>query len=248
MVDRAYKLADWQARKADYCAGAKSRPKGDYLQRIDAENCVDGYVYRGVRHRELQRRHQRVALTDGEQHRVTAAVANGGTVFAPQLAKAVMSPTGQVLRTFEPRPVRQLPADPSTLAFIRDALADVTGPEGTAGGAYAGFPFDTLKVAGKTGTAQVEGHQDTSWFASYAPANDPQYVVAGMVTEAGQGAMVSAPMTRAIWDGIYGLEGHPAALPGGRPPDLPRWRRTGASYRRAPVPRRDGRAVMGRAS
>src|SRR5664280_1154900 len=74
MVDRAYKLADWQARKADYCAGAKSRPKGDYLQRIDAEDCVDGYVYRGVRHRELQRRHQRVALTDGEQHRVTAAV------------------------------------------------------------------------------------------------------------------------------------------------------------------------------
>jgi len=221
MVDRAYKLADWQARKADYCAGAKSRPKGDYLQRIDAENCVDGYVYRGG-DAVLFAIGQGDALVTPLQLAVAyAAVANGGTVFAPQLAKAVMSPTGQVLRTFEPRPVRQLPADPSTLAFIRDALADVTGPEGTAGGAYAGFPFDTLKVAGKTGTAQVEGHQDTSWFASYAPANDPQYVVAGMVTEAGQGAMVSAPMTRAIWDGIYGLEGHPAALPGGRPPDLP---------------------------
>jgi penicillin-binding protein 2 len=218
MVDRAYKLADWNARKADYCAGAQTRPKGSYQQRIDAENCADGYVYRGG-DAVLFAVGQGDALVTPLQLAVGyATVANGGTVYAPQVAKAVISATGQVVSEFPARPVRQVPVDPATLAYIRAALADVTGPEGTAGGAYSGFPFETLKVAGKTGTAEVQGHQDTSWFASYAPANDPQYVVVGMVAEAGQGALTSAPMTREIWDGIYGLEGHPAMAPGGRLP------------------------------
>jgi penicillin-binding protein 2 len=48
-----------------------------------------------------------------------------------------------------------------------------------------------------------------------------------MIPDSGFGADVSAPAVRKIWDGIYGLEGHGAALPGGRLPGLPKVTRGG---------------------
>jgi penicillin-binding protein 2 len=78
-------------------------------------------------------------------------------------------------------------------------------------------------VAGKTGTAQVAGNLATSVFASFAPCGNPKYVVVVMIPDSGYGADVSAPAVRQIWDSIYGLEGHKAALPGGalpRPPHV----------------------------
>ena len=66
-------------------------------------------------------------------------------------------------------------------------------------------------------------------FASYAPASHPQYVVVVMVPKSGEGADVSAPCARQIWDSIYGLEGHHAVFPGGQAPhQLPRMSANGA--------------------
>ena len=76
-------------------------------------------------------------------------------------------------------------------------------------------------VAGKTGTAQAYGAKSTSVFASFAPCNDPKYVVIMMIPDSGYGADVSGPAVKQIWDDIYGLQGQKAALPGGRLPGLP---------------------------
>jgi penicillin-binding protein 2 len=82
-------------------------------------------------------------------------------------------------------------------------------------------------VAGKTGTAEVTGKQDTAWFASFAPANNPEFVVVTMVEQAGTGGSTAAPITREVYEGIYGI-GRPAALPGGHLPKvLPRVRPDG---------------------
>jgi penicillin-binding protein 2 len=89
---------------------------------------------------------------------------------------------------------------------------------GTAAGAFAGFPLNKVPVAAKTGTAEVFGGQATSVFASFAPANDPKYVVVVMVPKSGEGADVSAPCARQIYDDIYGLEGHHGVFPAGQPP------------------------------
>jgi penicillin-binding protein 2 len=45
ITDRAYKQANWDLMKDDYCKGAKRRPVGSYLQQIDAEACTDGWRY-----------------------------------------------------------------------------------------------------------------------------------------------------------------------------------------------------------
>jgi penicillin-binding protein 2 len=76
-------------------------------------------------------------------------------------------------------------------------------------------------VAGKTGTAQIEGAVATSVFASFAPCDNPKLVVVVMVPDSGYGADVAAPAVRQIWDGIFGLEGQKAALPGGNLPPIP---------------------------
>ena len=56
-----------------------------------------------------------------------------------------------------------------------------------------------------------------------------KYVVLVMVPDSGYGADVAAPAVRQIWDGIYGLEGHKAAVPGGQVPSaLPQITSTGA--------------------
>ena len=79
-----------------------------------------------------------------------------------------------------------------------------------------------MLVGGKTGTAEVFGKQDTSWFASWAPADSTaQYVVVAMIEQAGLGAQAAAPVTRAIWAGIYGLNGKKAVFPNGPPAGVP---------------------------
>ena len=76
-----------------------------------------------------------------------------------------------------------------------------------------------MLVGGKTGTAEVFGKQDTSWFASWAPADrKARYVVVAMIEQAGLGAQAAAPVARAIYEGIYGLTGKPAAFPAGAAP------------------------------
>jgi penicillin-binding protein 2 len=76
-------------------------------------------------------------------------------------------------------------------------------------------------VAGKTGTAEIMGKKATSVFASFAPCNNPKLVVVVMLPNSGFGADAAAPAVRQIWDGIYGLEKHKAAMPGGNLPALP---------------------------
>ena len=145
----------------------------------------------------------------------------GGLIRAATLpvGEALISPTGKVAARINPPVVRHLPVSSRTLAYMRDALAGVV-TQGTAAGAFAGFPLNQVCVAGKTGTAQIMGRKATSVFASFAPCQDPKLVVVVMLPDSGFGADAAAPAVRKIWDGIYGLEGSKAALPGGRLPAL----------------------------
>ena len=131
---------------------------------------------------------------------------------------------GKVVTEFAPVKTGTLPVDPATLDYIRSAMMEVTGPDGTAKGAYASFPRGEIPVGGKTGTAEVAGKFDTSWFASFTEKpGAPRYVVVGMVTQAGTGGTVAAPMTRDIYSALYGL-GRPAVAPvagGALPTTLP---------------------------
>ena len=143
--------------------------------------------------------------------------ANGGTLYSPRIGEALVSPSGTVVQRIDPPVTRHLPVAGATLAYIRDALVGVV-TQGTAAGAFSGFPLSKVCVAGKTGTAEVFNSSVTSVFASFAPCDHPKYVVVVMIPDSNYGADVAAPAVRQIWDDIYGLEGHKATFPGGTVP------------------------------
>jgi penicillin-binding protein 2 len=93
---------------------------------------------------------------------------------------------------------------------LRDA---VMSEDGTAYEPFLGFPFDQVTVAGKTGTAEVFGKQDTAWFTALVPAENPQYVITVAVEQGDTGARTAAPIARKIIEYLYCLPGHPDVPP-----------------------------------
>jgi penicillin-binding protein 2 len=131
-----------------------------------------------------------------------------GTLYTPSLAKQVLSPgSTKVLRNLQPNVAAKLSIKPEYRAAIIAGMEGVLQPGGTAALAFDGY---TGQAAGKTGTAQVNGKEDTSVFVGMtnpdpAPGtNPPQYVVAVFVEQAGFGSSVAAPIARRIMEGLNG--------------------------------------------
>jgi penicillin-binding protein 2 len=206
---------------------------GTYVQQIEWDDCRSGNVWTPGQSVIASIGQGYVSVTPLQLANAYAALANGGTLYSPRIGEELVSPTGQVDRKITPPVIGHLPASKATLAYIRSALAGVV-TSGTAAGAFGGFPQGQVCVAGKTGTAQVAGNLATSVFASFAPCGHPKYIVVVMIPDSGYGADVSAPAVRQIWDSIYGLEGHKAALPGGALPKPPRVDQAGQIVARQP--------------
>ncbi len=138
--------------------------------------------------------------------RMIAAVGNGGTLYRPYVIERI-GPAGEVIpeQVTRPEAVGTLPISTGHLTAIQKALLGVTTrPIGTAPHRFAGL---SIPVAGKTGTAEVGGPETVphSWFAAYAPADDPEIAIAVIVENAGEGSTVAAPLTRQVIEAYYGL-------------------------------------------
>jgi penicillin-binding protein 2 len=207
----------------DWCKNGNQN--GSYVQQIEWDDCYYGNVWEPGQAIIASIGQGYVGVTPLQLANGYAALANGGTLYSPRIGEALISPSGKVVQRINPPVIGHLPASSTTLAYIRNALQGVI-TSGTAAGTFAGFPLSKVCVAGKTGTAQVFGRNSTSNFASFAPCDDPKYVVVMMIPDAGYGADASGPAVRQIWDALYGLEGQKAALPNGLP-SLPRMNTSG---------------------
>lgn len=137
-----------------------------------------------------------------------SAIANGGRLCEPRLAQQIQTPglAPKIVKKIPTDCHRRLPYTQAQIDYVRNALATVPLPGGTAYYAFRGFPLSNIPVAGKTGTAQNGIKQDTSWFAAMVPANAPKYVVVAMVEQGGHGSTTAAPIVRSVIEGIYGLQ------------------------------------------
>jgi penicillin-binding protein 2 len=205
----------WKQYKHYWCKHGNAN--GSYVQQIAYDDCRTGYQWTPGQAAIAAIGQGYVTVTPLQLARAYAAIANGGTLYSPRVGAALLSPAGKVVQRITPPVVGHLRLPHWWLSYLTNALQGVvTG--GTAGVAFHGFPLNKVPIAAKTGTAEIFGGQATSVFASYAPANDPKYVVVVMVPKSGEGADVSAPCARQIWDSIYGLEGHKAVFPDGQAP------------------------------
>jgi len=123
-----------------------------------------------------------------------ASIANGGRVVTPTIARRILDPSGRPLLSFAKRgPNRTTDLSPEVLSVLRDGLiAAANGADGTSSAVFGGLPA-SVRVAGKTGTAENETGVDHSWYVGYAPVEAPTIVVAVVVEQGGQGANAAAP-------------------------------------------------------
>jgi penicillin-binding protein 2 len=144
--------------------------------------------------------------------RTMAAVANGGALLRPQVIYRIGDEV--VLQREE---MGQLPVSAEHLADIKEGLLGAgTLPHGTAYRAMQGLPFD---VAGKTGTSETGETDPHAWFVGYAPAGDPEIVIAVMIEHGGEGPTIAAPLFRRLAEAYFGIE--PAETPTPEPTPTP---------------------------
>ncbi len=147
-----------------------------------------------------------VAVTPLQLANAYATFANGGTVWTPQIALKTTDQQGKVLQQLAPLAKGHVDIQPLWRDAMLAGFEGVTSAgDGTAHNAFTGFPLNQYPVAGKTGTAQVQGRDPTSLFVSFAPATSPQFVVEAVMEESGYGADAAAPVVRRIYDGLFNL-------------------------------------------
>lgn len=149
------------------------------------------------------------------------AIGTEGKVVKPFLVKRILSPNGEVLKEEQPQVVRDLsqpvgdsPAliDKAHFAPVKEGLRlVVNGPRGTA---RSKVRLDGVEIAGKTGTAQVRGFSAAEifakcenrpihmrhhgWFVGYAPADNPEIVVAVIAEHSCSGSGGAGTLVRSI--------------------------------------------------
>lgn len=153
------------------------------------------------------------------------AVANGGTLYQPQLVYQITDAEGYLQRDFIPKVIRQLPVAPEDMETVQQGLwSVVNGARGTAPASR----IEGIEVAGKTGTAEycdVIPKEDNpeeydcrrdekdnlpthAWYVGYAPFENPEIAVVAFVYNGGEGSATTVPIVHDILN-AYFTEIHP---------------------------------------
>jgi penicillin-binding protein 2 len=138
-----------------------------------------------------------------------AALANGGTLYQPQVVRSIETSDGTVVQDFPPRVRRLIEPNQEHLAWVKDALEGVvTEKEGTANKERS----RDVDMAGKTGTAQVSHvtprgvdpgkiwyfNRDHAWFSGYAPSRSPEIAIVVLVEHGGGGGKNAVPIAMRV--------------------------------------------------
>lgn len=144
-----------------------------------------------------------VRVTPLQVAMIAAGIANNGLVMTPYLVDKVIGPDLQSISTTAPQPFSQA-ISPQIAATLTSMMVSVV-EHGT--GIPAQIPG--IAVAGKTGTAeQGNGKPPDAWFASFAPADNPQVAVAVVVEDGGRlgneayGSRLAAPIAKAVMEAV----------------------------------------------
>jgi penicillin-binding protein 2 len=229
LADREWRKSWYEQNKDFYCNYKKRAPKSQqtaFLVQLAYENCLDGDKIRAGDAVNFSIGQGDTVITPLKLAQMYAAIGNGGTIWKPTVAKAIVKTDGTVIKQFSPEKLGEIPASKETIKFLKSALREVV-VSGTGAGVFSGFP---ISISGKTGTAQVFGKNvngtkksDTSWFASYGPSEKPRYAVVMMVSQGGFGASTSGIGVRKIYETLMGVQGSKVVsakiiFPSGVPP------------------------------
>lgn len=136
--------------------------------------------------------------------RFIAAIANGGTLYRPQIIESMTSSVGVATYTFQPEEQSTLPISQETLEAIQGAMRNVVRYDvGTAHDELSGL---NIPLYGKTGTAQNPLGDSHAWFAGYTQTgreDKPDIAVVVLAENGGEGSDIAAPIFRRIIEIYY---------------------------------------------
>ncbi|MBL8920868.1 MAG: penicillin-binding protein 2 [Myxococcaceae bacterium] len=146
-----------------------------------------------------------------------SAIGNKGRVLQPQIVQRLESPDGKTLEAFSAKLVREIPMTDDQHRLLIDALISVVNEPG---GTATRIRSNEYTIAGKTGTAQVARlgqvrlkkeqmdyfERDHAWFASFAPAEDPELTVVVLNEHGGHGGSDAAPTAAAVFAKYFELK------------------------------------------
>ena len=130
-----------------------------------------------------------VAVSPLQMALVAAQIGNGGYKVQPHFVSAIQESDGTMMLT-NPEKEKIDWVDPDEIAVVKNGMRRVV----TDGSGRYYADLDSVKVAGKTGTAQNPHGQDHGWFISFAPVDDPKIAVAVLVENGGYGSISAAPI------------------------------------------------------
>lgn len=156
-----------------------------------------------------------VTVTPLQMAKVISMIANNGIALQPHVVRGVRGRKGEWIEEWSPTQAVPLTLPAHQLEAIQAALAAVV-TEGTARRARSSM----VRVAGKTGTAQVvslrskskedtpKQFRDHAWFVAYAPFEHPSIAVAVLLEHMGHGGSAAAPLAKELIEAYvsYGVD------------------------------------------
>lgn len=132
-------------------------------------------------------------LTPTQVSRIYSSFATGSKIPKLQLVKKI----NNYVKPFQMP--EKFKIDETALKIVRDGL-ELCVERGTGFAAK----LENIKIAGKTGSAEVVGAGKThGWFASYGPIDKPEIVVVVLSEKAGHGGTVAAPIAKKIYESYF---------------------------------------------
>jgi penicillin-binding protein 2 len=128
----------------------------------------------------------------------TSTIANGGTVYQPEILNEVADHDGHVVQKIEPKALANNQFSQEYIKVVQDGMRQTV----TVGSAQS-LKSVGMPVSGKTGSAQYDPKDPTrthAWFTSYAPSDDPQIALTILMEGAGEGSTYAVPVTHEVYD------------------------------------------------
>jgi len=132
----------------------------------------------------------------------TAAIANGGKLFQPQIVDKIINDDGDLVEDVKPEIIRSNFIDSENIEWIQKGMR-----ENVIYGSGVSLSTLPIEAAGKTGTAQYYGNQKThAWYIAYAPYDDPKIAIAVIVEGGGEGHTAAVPVVKEVLRWYFGEE------------------------------------------
>ncbi|MEE8424110.1 MAG: penicillin-binding transpeptidase domain-containing protein, partial [Thermodesulfobacteriota bacterium] len=147
-----------------------------------------------------------------------AAIANGGRLLVPQIVDRIEDENGVVFEPYVTKEINRLSVSEDNMRVLREALLGVVQEEEGTGRVVR---IRGVKVAGKTGTAQVVKMKDDdeidddeeipykfrdhSWFVGFAPYEKPEIAVVVLIEHGGYGSVSAAPIAKTVLKAYFSI-------------------------------------------